>query len=412
MKHFSKAFVPCAICSAIVILSGVVGYFVKGINFGIDFKPGLIEEVRIAPDVMNISYSGTAKVTVDLNANQMDLVISGTGAENETKTFRFSDYKTVSDLASALGGVENVTASVLSNGSAPSADIFVNSAVSNQLSADPYKVYATGIMTTETDKVRDSLASLHGVDVKKLGTGTDVSYQIRMADTGKDGSSKSLQEAVLQNLGSTFGADNVAVVKTDFIGSNFSKTIALQSVLLLVATIGLIWIYSAFRFHWDFALGAIIALLHDTAIMFTFIIWTHMEFSTMTVAAVLTIVGYSINATIVILDRVRYVLPLMDTKKFDDVLDQALTDTLTRSIITTVTTLFAVIALYVFCTGTIKDFSLALIVGLCSGCYSSIFISSWFISLTRKNWKPEYGIHHSLKTQKGVLSMDAEGVQV
>ena len=92
-------------------------------------------------------------------------------------------------------------------------------------------------------------------------------------------------------------------------------------------------------------------------------------------------------------------------------MNKSLSETLSRSIITTVTTLFAVVSLYIFTSGTIKDFALSLIVGLLAGCYSSLFISSGFISMLRKNWKPEYGIHHSNKTAKGVLTLDA-GVQV
>ena len=126
-----------------------------------------------------------------------------------------------------------------------------------------------------------------------------------------------------------------------------------------------------------------------------------MEFTSTVLAAVLTIVGYSINATVVILDRVRYNMKMMpEVVKFDEILNQSLSDTLVRSILTTVTTLFAVVALFIFTTGTIKDFSLAMIVGLLSGMYSSIFISSAFISLSRRNWKPEFGVHHSLKAEK------------
>lgn len=89
-----------------------------------------------------------------------------------------------------------------------------------------------------------------------------------------------------------------------------------------------------------------------------------------------------------------------EAKDFNEILNKSLADTLLRSILTTVTTLFAVVSLYVFTTGSIKNFALAMIVGLISGMYSSIFISSGFISLCRKNWKPEYGVHHSLKTVK------------
>ena len=135
-----------------------------------------------------------------------------------------------------------------------------------------------------------------------------------------------------------------------------------------------------------------------------------MEFTATVLAAVLTIIGYSINATVVILDRVRSNLRLAKYDNFKDILDHALSDTLGRSIITTATTLFAVVSLYLFTSGSIKDFALALIVGLVSGCYSSIFISSGFILVLRRNWKPEFGVHHSLKSEKGVLQMD--GIQV
>lgn len=88
---------------------------------------------------------------------------------------------------------------------------------------------------------------------------------------------------------------------------------------------------------------------------------------------------------------------MKEVKSFNEILNQSLSDTFVRSVLTTVTTLFAVISLYVFTTGSIKDFALAMIVGLISGMYSSIFISSAFISASRRNWRPEYGVHHSLK---------------
>ncbi|MBQ6028227.1 MAG: protein translocase subunit SecF [Treponema sp.] len=299
---FSKGFLPCAILSCLVILSGVFSFVTRGINLGIDFKPGSIEEVTI---------KGAA-------------------------------------------GIEDV---------------------------------------------RASLSGIGGVSVKKLGSAAD-SYQIRAGVAESEGGK------ITEALVNKYGEGNVDVLKTDFIGSSMSSSLARQSIFLLLGTMLLIWLYATIRFHWDFALGAIVALLHDICIMFTFITWSQLEFSTTTLAAVLTIVGYSINATVVILDRVRYNLPLMEVKNFKDLLDQSLSDTLARSIITTVTTLFAVVALFLFTTGSIKDFALAMTVGLLSGCYSSIFISSGFISFTRKDWKPEYGIHHAKpKKVQGVAAV-------
>ncbi|MBC6713206.1 protein translocase subunit SecF [Treponema sp. Marseille-Q3903] len=396
--NFNKGFLPCTIISAVLICFGLVGLFTKGINFGLDFKPGLIEEVRVAEPVAEIVYSGPAKVTMDLSAGQMDIVVSGTGAENKTYSFNFAVLKTVHELAVEVNKIENVKMTER-NSSYDSTKLFLNSAVTNQLTNAVTFIYPAGTSEITTDDIRSALDD-KGVDIKQLGSGADASYQIRMGVKEGDAQNE-IQTAVNEKLFSKFGKENVAIVKTDFIGSGMSKTTTIRSIIMFVLVVVLIWAYAAIRFHWDFALGSVIALVHDSLIMIAFITWTQMEFTSTVLAAVLTIVGYSINATVVILDRVRYNMKMMpEVAKFDEILNQSLSDTLVRSILTTVTTLFAVVALFIFTTGTIKDFSLAMIVGLLSGMYSSIFISSAFISLSRRNWKPEFGVHHSLKSEK------------
>ena len=396
--NFNKGFLPCTIISAVLICFGLVGLFTKGINFGLDFKPGLIEEVRVAEPVAEIVYSGPAKVTMDLSAGQMDIVVSGTGAENKTYSFNFAVLKTVHELAAEVNKIENVKMTER-NSSYDSTKLFLNSAVTNQLTNAVTFIYPAGTSEITTDDIRSALDD-KGVDIKQLGSGADASYQIRMGVKEGDAQNE-IQTAVNEKLFSKFGKENVAIVKTDFIGSGMSKTTTIRSIIMFVLVVVLIWAYAAIRFHWDFALGSVIALVHDSLIMIAFITWTQMEFTSTVLAAVLTIVGYSINATVVILDRVRYNMKMMpEVAKFDEILNQSLSDTLVRSILTTVTTLFAVVALFIFTTGTIKDFSLAMIVGLLSGMYSSIFISSAFISLSRRNWKPEFGVHHSLKAEK------------
>ena len=393
--NFNKGFLPAVIFSCVIIVFGIVGFCTKGINLGLDFRPGLIEEVRIADPVADISYTGAAKVSLDLSAGQMDIIISGTGAENETRSFNFAVLKTVSELAAEVNKIDNVKMNV-KNGSYDSTKLFLNSAVTNQLSTAPIYIYPAGTSDVTTDDIRTALGEAGG-NIKQLGSGADASYQIRMGVSEGD-AQNDIQTAINEKLYNKFGKEKVAIVKTDFIGAGMSKSTTVKSIIMFIAVVVLIWLYATIRFHWDFALGSVIALIHDTLIMFTFIAWTQIEFSSTVLAAVLTIVGYSINATVVILDRIRYNLKFMtEAKKFNEILNQSLSDTLVRSILTTVTTLFAVVALYVFTTGSIKDFSLALIVGLISGAYSSIFISSAFISACRKTWKPEFGVHHSLK---------------
>ena len=395
---FNKGFIPCTIISLAIIVFGLVGLFTRGVNLGIDFKPGLIEEVRVAPPVAEVTYSGSAKVALDLSAGQLDVVITGVGTTNETRSINFAEVTTVQALAAELNKISGLSVNV-KNGSFPTTKLFLNSAATNQLTTTTLYIYPAGTSEISTDDVRDALSSMEGISIKQLGNGADASYQIRAGVNGEE--SGDVTAKINEKLYSKFGKEKVAIVKTDFIGSSFSHSIMIRSVIMFVLTVLLIWVYAAIRFHWDFALGSVIALLHDTLIMMTFIVWTQMEFSTTVLAAVLTIIGYSINATVVILDRIRYNLKLMTgVKSFNEILNQSLSDTLVRSILTTVTTLFAVVALFVFTTGSIKDFSLALIVGLISGAYSSIFISSAFISACRKNWKPEYGVHHSLKAVK------------
>jgi preprotein translocase subunit SecF len=104
-----------------------------------------------------------------------------------------------------------------------------------------------------------------------------------------------------------------------------------------------------------------------------------MEFNTITIAAVLTILGYSINDTIVIFDRIRETRRIYPDDDFRSILDRAVSETLSRTVITTLTTMLAVVSLYIFTTGSIRDFALCLIVGMISGVYSTIFIASGFV---------------------------------
>ena len=380
---FSAFFFPAAVLSAVLIVAGIVAVCVRGVNFGIDFKPGMIEEVKIAPAVLEVSYGGSATISLDVSEAGMDVVVSGVGAENRTETFLYAQNPTAADVGARLRDIEGIAVEV-KNPSVPSASLFVDSTVSKNLGSEPLRLFAPSSSPVSSDDVRNALSGYTNVDVKALGTDADRSFQIRMglSDGEKGGQ---IQERTNSALVGAFGADNVAVVKSDFIGAQFSGSLIKNSIVLVLATLVLIFIYAAFRFKWDFALAAVVAIVHDSLIMVSFIAWSQMEFSTTTLAAILTIIGYSINATVVILDRIRSDIRVVEAKTFVDVLNAALTATLGRSVITTVTTLFAVVSLAVFTTGPVHDFAVALIVGLISGCYSSIFIAGAFISFVRRN---------------------------
>ncbi len=395
--HFSKGFLAAAVISCAIIVSGIVGMAVRGINFGLDFKPGLIEEVRIAPPAIELSYSGSANIRAEATAASFNLIISGAGAENRTEEFAYYKYPTVKEMSDALNSIEGISASVVGKADDSTYNLFVDSASSAQITNEKYRLYVPYDVDISVEEVRSALSSFDGIAIKELGESAANSYQIRLGDSGEENSSKALADGVTKALSDKFGAEKIAVVKTDFIGSQFSTSLVRSAFLLVAATLLLIWAYAAIRFHWDFALGSVVAIVHDALVVLAFMTWTQLEFSTTTLAAILTIVGYSINATVVILDRVRNDMFTTEAKTFNDVLDSALSATLSRSLITTITTLFAVVSLYVFTSGSIKDFALALIVGLLSGCYSSIFISSGLISFIRRNWKPGKDSIHVFK---------------
>ena len=112
--NFNKGFLPAAILSCAIIAFGIVGFFVRGINLGLDFRPGLIEEIRVANPVAEISYKGAANVSMDLSAGQMDIIISGTGADNETRSFNFAVLKTVDALAAEVNKIDDIVNTIKS----------------------------------------------------------------------------------------------------------------------------------------------------------------------------------------------------------------------------------------------------------------------------------------------------------
>ena len=389
--RFSKYVIPAVVVSSVLILSGLFPILTKGINFGIDFKPGLVSEVRIVPAAMELSYNGAATVSVEVNSADLSLVISGVGAENETRVYPFDQYKTVGELSSAMSEVAGLTA-VAVDPQALTTGLFVNSASSPVLSNTVYRLFSGEKgQLADVEAVRDALSSLEDVSVKIAGEGASEVFQIRIGAADNVNiaqGSAGMQENLNFALSQAFGEENIAIIKTDFIGAQYSQSLIMQSVILVVAALFLIWIYATIRFKWDFALASVIAIIHDALIIIAFIAWTQMEFSTTTLAAILTILGYGINDTVVVLDRVRENVKKINTKKFMDIIDISQTECFGRTMITTVTTMLAVAALVIFTSGSIHDFAIALMIGMVSSAYSTIMITSAFLSITRKNWKP------------------------
>ncbi|MDR2659780.1 MAG: protein translocase subunit SecF [Spirochaetaceae bacterium] len=394
---FSKYFLAAAIFSLILVGTGVVIYIVKGgFNLGIDFKAGLIQEIQIAPTAFNIAYNGENNATVSFTRNGMDVVISGSATDGATYSFSFSDYATLDSLTDALNNtIEDIDIEVFAPGDVNTGWFLQNAHGNPQINTQPYVIHylEPNAPAIELSDVRGSLDQFGNVSVQVLGNPSDRHFLIRIdesEDSELHGTTVGVSsDAIVSALEADFGQGMIVVNRSDFVGSRFSKQLAEQAGILMLLTLLLILIYASIRFRPQFAVGAVIAIIHDALIMVAFITWTRMEFNTTTIAAILTILGYSINDTIVVFDRIRESRRLYPEDSFNKTLDRSITETLGRTIITTFTTMLAVLSLYIFTSGSMKDFALALLVGMISGVYSTIFIACGFAAFWEKYIKKE-----------------------
>jgi len=176
-------------------------------------------------------------------------------------------------------------------------------------------------------------------------------------------------------------AGHVTLLGRDLVGPVVGKRLRNTALLALILGVILILIYIAIRYEFRFGVGGIVALIHDVLIVVSVVSLLGAELNSEFVAAILTVIGYSINDSVVIFDRIRENMRLHRGGSFVDIVNSSLLQTMTRSINTTVTTLFALIALFFFGGPAIHAFSLTLIIGIASGAYSSIFIASPFVVL-------------------------------
>lgn len=227
------------------------------------------------------------------------------------------------------------------------------------------------------ESVRAAVAGIDGSQVQTVGQPEDNQYVVRVRDAGTiDSFSSVMSDRVLADLRSEFGASSVQELENTYVGPRFSEDLTQNTVLLTVLALTLIVIYIWFRFQLGYAVASIAALVHDVAFMLVLIGTFQIEVSTATIAAILTIIGYSLNDTIVIFDRIRENERLLRDQGIEAIINASITQSLSRTLITSITTLLAVTAIYIFATGTVQLFALNLIVGVIVGTYSSIFVAS------------------------------------
>ncbi|ALK09344.1 protein translocase subunit SecF [Blastochloris viridis] len=223
--------------------------------------------------------------------------------------------------------------------------------------------------------MRAKLANLDlgDVQIQQFGPPTDVLIRVQ-TQPGGDAAQQAVVVKVKEALGSEVDYRRVEVV-----GPQVSKELVQGGTIGSVIAIFGIILYLWFRFEWQFAIGAMVATMHDIVLTIGFFAVTQIEFNSTSIAAILTIMGYSVNDTVVIYDRIREMLRKYKRISTEELLDIAMNATLSRTIYTGSTTLLAMVALYAFGGEVIRSFTAAMIFGVVIGTYSSAFIAAPFL---------------------------------
>ena len=219
--------------------------------------------------------------------------------------------------------------------------------------------------------IRSKLAALELGDVEVQSFGAENDVLIRIAT--QPGGEAAQQQAVMR-VQQTLGADEYTYRRVEVVGPRVSGELAWTGSLSVIATMIGVLIYVWFRFEWQFGIAAVATLLHDVVLTVGFFAATQLDFNLSSIAAILTILGYSLNDTVVVFDRIREILRRYKQLPVSEIIDIATNQTLSRTVMTSLTTLLALLALFLFGGTVIRSFTAAMIFGVFIGTYSSIFI--------------------------------------
>ncbi len=326
----------------------------KGLNYGVDFKGGTEVIVRLnsGPDVSEVrsvlTPAGYAEANVQSygEPSQHEYIV-----RVQTESLQLKQHE--AEIQKSMDAV---------SGKSGSAKI--------RYSED--RIYVVFEQPAAEAAIHEEFSKVLGQklpvqSVSRFGGGNQNEYLVQFSGAGSK---------IVQALQQSFGKDQVVVLQTEEVGQKVGSELRMQAVGAVLISIILILGYIWFRFDFEFAPGAIIALIHDAlAILGIFSIFGF-QFDLSSIAAVLTIVGFSINDTIVTYDRVRENLRLQKNVHFSDIINRSINETLGRTILTSMTLFMACVILYFYGGEITKNFALALCVGILSGTYSTVFIAA------------------------------------
>jgi preprotein translocase subunit SecF len=345
--------------SGFILLIGLLSILIKGLEFGIDFKGGSEVAIQFEKPV-DISYLRNVVNKIGLGEVEVKTFGGTTGVLIRT-TLQEIPKNVLPVVKSRIEKIINDNFPNIEKQELESTSNSITYSFSNDSTAEAVanKLFENGFTSTKTSE-----------EISKTG----IVVKLGIADWIKDNLSEKIKE------------NKFNVLKEDKVGPKVGGELKRDAVIAIILSLIVIMIYLAFRFKFAFALGAVIALFHDVLItlgvfvvLYGVIPGFNLEISISVVAAFLTLVGYSINDTVIVFDRVREQIKIHKTIPLEENMNLAINKTLSRTLITVFTTLLTIIVLLIFGGDVLRGFAFALLIGMITGTYSSVFVASAFV---------------------------------
>ncbi|RKH31296.1 protein translocase subunit SecF [Corallococcus praedator] len=344
---------PALFISTLVNLAIIVGIATVGFNFGVDFAGGTVVELKYHTPTTEQEVRERAQ-----SGGLHDVTVQRVGsAEENTFLLRMGGVTQLTEE-----NAEHAKAAIQGLGETRSVYADMANGIVNFRSAQP--------MSADAVKKAVQAAGIGVQEVRDLGAnqgGTGYDYQVVASG---------MADKVFSALGAGMEKPNFEQRRVDYVGPQVGKQLRNRGVMALLYSMVAILIYVAFRFDFKFGPGALLAMLHDVIMVAGYYLVSQREFNLTSIAALLTIVGYSVNDTIVIYDRIREDMVKYKGKALPEIINIAVNDTLGRTILTSGVTALSLIGLLIFGVGEIFDFAMAMLVGILVGTYSSVYIAS------------------------------------
>jgi preprotein translocase subunit SecF len=344
-----------------------------GPNYGTDFRGGTEVEIAFTKP---IDAASVRKAVEDVGFLTPDVVQVVDAANPYRFLIRVQDVSAITDqekdaVKAALCYVDSPQAALNDPAKCPA-----NArATEVKFSAGGDKVSTRYDVNPDLEIVKQQIRSVPGVALRESATNPQI---LNPRDHRVEIQLLSKGDQMVERLQAKLGKDAVPdkPLRVEWVGPKAGKALRDSARNAVAIAVVFIMLYLAFRFDLRFAPGVIVACIHDAMVVIGFFIAFHREITLSTIAAVLTVVGYSMNDTVVVYDRIRENLGKHRGKSFADIINLSVSETLSRTILTSGAVMLSVLAFFVYGTGVIKDFMLALVVGIVAGTYSSIYVAA------------------------------------